>query len=351
MVHGPARRALPSRSLETSSRPSTICEGVIARLLAVLITLTACEPLPIDVVPPGGVPFQERELVDLLREGAALYRAGKLVDAELRLLEAQTMAPGATAILETLALVKEGQGAYGDSVELYRALLARAPESSKYRMGLARAIVGAGDSKSSIEYYEQVLGKAIEKGDGKKGSDAARSLSSLYLLLGEEERARCYSQSAFALQPTSDELARHLRFLLSIGALQEGISLIVASHAGNYRGALQDQPELLLLRGLFYAGVSDFETARVLLATASLTADDQTDTDLEAKVARLLVDTLYREALAAPESRDGHGKEEDRPIRADEPAIPILPVGVLLTWPKNLAAGYSALLQRRQSHS
>jgi tetratricopeptide (TPR) repeat protein len=296
---------------------------------------------------PPSPEFEKQEFVpkrDILansyyREGADMYKAGRMMDAEMRMRQALYLFPEADNIKSSLALVLKSSGLYDEANSIYKELIKRYPEAYDYQFALADSYYRERRFEDAAVVFKKAMAGYELLPDIGKASQAARSLASIYFLEGEEIKALCSSSEAFTYSAAADQAVRHIRLLLAAG--DYGTAEQVIAPLIEKTSDVKD-PSLLKLAALVFIGTGNIpETKKYLdLAYENQTAGLK-DADAELGMIRRLIDFKYPD-----ENADTDEEAEEKKKEKDEEKTIVFNEENLLYWPVPLVNIYYEYLKQ-----
>ena len=208
-----------------------------------------------------------REIVanSLYQQAVASLRSGRLIDAELRMLQALYLFPDAHNIRANLALILKSNSLYEEAAKIYTDLIRLFPDVIEYRFALAENYYFQKEYSTAINNFESVMLAFEKENDNAKASLTARTLAALNFTIGNEQQAFCYSEQALVYQGSQDQIIRHARILLAIGYYKDAQNIL--SPLLQSLAELRD-PAVLKLGAIIHYANLEFEEARKLLQLA-----------------------------------------------------------------------------------
>ncbi|MGI6525751.1 MAG: tetratricopeptide repeat protein [Bdellovibrionota bacterium] len=200
--------------------------GIRSILIGVFI-FSGCALPRKEVQEQSFVPKDDLVVVSLTREGLNYYSRSRFVDAEFKFRKALDVAPNAENILFNLAMTLIQENSFPDAEEILLRLLKKNPQSTKVMAALAQLYMAEHNYPFAQTYLKRAYQTALRWREFEKATDFARSLAVLHFMLGEEDLALCYSDSAFHLSHSSDEMCRHSKLLIAKGRADEAYSMIL----------------------------------------------------------------------------------------------------------------------------
>lgn len=274
------------------------------------------------------VPKKDILANSIYQEGVELYKAGRMIDAELKLRQALYLYPQAENIKANLALILKSNSLFKEANDIYLDLIKRYPEAYDYQFALADSYYRERRFKEANRMYQKAMLGYETLPDFGKAAQAARSMASVYFLQGGEEDALCSSNEAHVYTPGQEQMIRHIRLLLATGYSQladQSLSPLVQNTE-----EIKD-PSLLKLSALVFFGDNKLAETKTFL---DLAYESQTaglkESDAELEILRRIIAYKYPE-----EKKEG----EDEPEEKEEKEI-VFNEHNLLYWPLNLVELY-----------
>lgn len=279
------------------------------------------------------VPKIEIVVNSLYQEGVRLYRAGRFIDAELKLRQAIYLFPTADNITANLALVLKNSGMLDEAVSIYRSLIEKYPKVYDYKFSLADAALRKGENEKAYRLFREAMLGFEAAGDTVNAAQTARHLATLYFIAGDEENALCYSAIAMTYLPTAEQQFRHIKLLNSAGYTEKAVAAIKPFLTD--LSAVKD-PSLLKLAAItFYP--SDVEDSKKFLQLAVDYQSSASTIDAELETLRRVYAFKFPEP-AAEEELETEEEEEEAVIVFNEQAV--------LYWPVELEVAYREYQQQ-----
>ena len=185
------------------------------------LTLVSCAlPVSEDNL-QSFVPQVDLQVVSLTREGLDYYSRGRFIDAEFRFLEALKLTPNVENINFNLALTLMEEGEYLKAEKILQNILESEQSSTKVMAALARLYVSKNEYEKAIVYYKEALNVALLWREFPRATNFSRSISVLYFLLGQENKALEYSELALSIADNAEEMCKHGKLLIATGKYKE----------------------------------------------------------------------------------------------------------------------------------
>lgn len=293
------------------------------------------------------VPKKDVISASLVNDGLALYRAGRMQDAELKFRAANYLYPEAENIRANLALTLKSLGLRDEAFSIYEELIKSNPKRIDYRFALADGYYQFKDYPRALKLFRQVFEDYVANSEFAKAVAAARTISSIYFLTGDHQGALCYSSVALDLGPGRPEMIRHVRVLTAVGLFKEADALLQGLIAAE-PPALEDVMVLKQLAISKYA-LKDSENAfkyTDLAQSGSISLEEQ---DAELLFLSYLMRTELEKQKAAQKEKEGgedgdeKSDEELEKERAELVKVRNMNPLISLYWPYNLLEAYHAI--------
>lgn len=302
-----------------------------------LLLLSACAaPLP-EGQRQSFVSSKEIQVVSLTREGLAYAKRGRMLDAELKLRQALYLAPDSIALKLNLAVVLDKQGGFEEAKALYLDLLEAKPESVQYRMGLAHLYFSQNDFSAAEKIYQDVYATGVERNDNSIIADAARSMAAMHFLVGAEEDAFCWSEIAFRASSGGEQLLRHARLLLGIGATSQSLELIEPLLRVDTAN-----PRAIVMAAQGYYDRHDNGEVRRVLERLRYRQNLEPEVEFQKELLALLVEE--KQAEKQEESKEEDEDQEDKAAVLDNDP---LSGEIAIYWPLKMLNGIEKLVEDR----
>lgn len=302
--------------------------------LLILFLVSCALPSP-EYETQDFIPREDILANSLYQDGVEMYRAGRFMDAELKLRQASFLFPQAENIRSNLALILKSNGNYVEANNIYLDLIKRYPEAYDYQFALADSYFREKRFKEASKYFEKAILNYEAFPDPTKAAQAARSLASLKFLEGDEPGALCGSMDALVYSPSSDQVIRHIKILLALGYYEQAHQNLLPLVANP--SDVKD-PVLLRLAALTFASIEKIDEAKkfVDLANESQAAGLK---DTDAELLRISEVMAYK---FPPEKKEGEEEsEEEENAKAEEAKKNVIfNEQNLLYWPANMLELY-----------
>jgi len=187
----------------------------------ILASLISCALPPKEQAEQLFVSQQDINVVSLYREGLAFYAKGRYCDAEFKFREALVIAPNADNILFNLANSLVKQGIFDEAEKILKNLYVLQFDETKCLSALALLFFEKKDFDQSLKYYRQAFNVALEWKEFQLASQFARNISVISFMLGREQDALCYADTAFSLVESESEACKFYRLLIALGNVDE----------------------------------------------------------------------------------------------------------------------------------
>lgn len=214
------------------------------KLLFVLSILSSCAVQPTQHSRASLVPKSDLLVVQLVKDGLALFAAGRNLEALFKLEQARYLNPNSPKINYNLAMIRLANGEEKSAIDLIRPLLDADKTNLKYLEGLGRAYTLQNDYDSAKNVFSQGLQIAMASDkDLILAGKFSANLATLNLKLGLEEESLCYAEQAYILNASDRNLTAYLQILNAINLSQ----LVIDRHS---RSPLSNEVEVQAELGL-----------------------------------------------------------------------------------------------------
>lgn len=309
---------------------------MLKKLISLLfvILLGGCAPPAPEFVKQDFVPIKDVVAASIYDQGLAYLKGARFIDAEMKFRAALSFFPKAENIWSNLALSLKGIGLYDESISIYTDLIKRNEKFVDYKFALADAYFRSEHFKESFKLYNEAMLAYEAQNLAANAAAAARTLSTSYLQVGQEEKALCFSQQALVYLPTNDESVRHAKLLLALGFYKDAAVIVDA--------IIQATPDIrdintLKVEALSKAANGDMEQSKRYV-DAAVEYTGAGDIDPEILALSLILET--------PEDADKEKESDDSEAKRE---LPVLLSPVLIYWPPELVVKYQAKLDAQEA--
>lgn len=261
----------------------------IFKFFLISILLFGCALPREERVNQSFVPDKELFAANLVKEGLNYYGRSRYVEAEMRFQQALYLFPNLDGVKQNLAVVLEDQGRFEEARDIYLELRTRKEGTNSFLLSLGRVSVRLGQYTDAEDYFQQGFDMAWETADWGWAAMFARSLSSLYFRLGDEERANCYSGIALDLKVDVEEAYRHSRLLAAmhlVGANERLLDKFLAM-GGVFKGM-----SLVSQRAEAHLAKAQYQEAFDSAKESMMLTMDRPEAQFETRLALLIADRL-----------------------------------------------------------